>query len=173
MCRTFLALGVVTIALVLGPAPVYAHDCTPAGGTIDVRASVAGADVRSVTYTVVNRTRDRVRWLSIGAGGAQHTPVVPQQTPVIAAAPRGWRGTVVYPEETSSMHLWWEAEEDRAALPPGGSSEGFAIRVAGPGAVSPGLRGMDGRPVTPIDFAALPFTVGGSDGRCWWGRVGR
>ena len=28
---------------------------------------------------------------------------------------------------------------------------------------------VDGTPVVPIDFAMLPFTIGGAGSRCWWG----
>jgi hypothetical protein len=151
--------------------PAGAQECEPAGGAVEVHARIAGSDSLTVSYTVVNNTRASLRWVQIGAGGLERTPLVPQQTPVIQTAPSGWRGTVVYPEETSYMHLWWEAEQVAAALPPGGSTGGFVVGVAGPGAVRPGLRGMDGRVVRPIDFGALPFTVGGSEGRCWWGKV--
>src|SRR4029453_13291981 len=79
--------------------------------------------------------------------------------------------TVVYPEETPHMHLWGEAREAGAALAAGTSASGFAVRVSGPAAVPSGLRGTDGQAVRPIDFARLPFTVGGAGARCWWGRV--
>ena len=69
------------------------------------------------------------------------------------------------------MHLWWEAKNAAAALPPGAATGGFVARVAGPTTVPPGLRGMDGRLVRPIDFGNLPFTVGSTGVQCWWGRV--
>ena len=90
---------------------------------------------------------------------------------MIQAAPSGWQGKVVYPEETAYVHLWWEAKDIGSALPPGGSTGGFVVGVAGPSAVQPGLRGLDGGLVRPIDFGTLPFTVGGTGAQCWWGRV--
>lgn len=170
MRRThFIAGGIV---LAVSALPGHAQECEPAGAAVEVHASVAGSDTLTVSYTVVNNTRGSLRWMSIGAGGPERTQVVPQQTPAIQAAPSGWHGSVVYPEETSYMHLWWEAKDVRAALPSGGSTSGFVARVAGPAAVQPGLQGLDGRPVRPIDFGTLPFTIGGTGAQCWWGRVG-
>jgi hypothetical protein len=158
-------------ALGISSLPAHAQECKPAGTAVEVHASVAGSDTLTVSYRVVNDTRTSLLWMSIGSGGPEPTQLVPQQTPVIQAAPSGWHGKVVYPEETSDMHLWWEAKDIGAALPPGRSTTGFVAAVTGPAAVPPGLRGMDGRVVRPIDLATLPFTVGGTGGQCWWGRV--
>ena len=171
--RTPVLLLVLIAGIVLGIAslPGHAQECAPAGAAVEVHASITGSDTLSVSYTVVNKTRTGLLWMRIGAGGQERTHLVPQQTPVVRAAPAGWHGKVVYPEETSFMHLWWEAKDLKAALPPGGSTTGFVAVVAGPPAVSPGLRGTDGRVVRPIDFGTLPFTVGGTGAQCWWGRV--
>src|SRR6266850_2167905 len=168
MSLMFIAVG---ISLGMSSLVWSAQKCEPAGAAVEVYARITGADTLSVSYTVVNNTRTTLLWMSIGAGGLERTPLVPQQTPVVRAAPAGWHGKVVYPEETSFMHLWWEAKDLKAALPPGGSTTGFVAVVAGPPAVSPGLRGTDGRVVRPIDFGTLPFTVGGTGAQCWWGRV--
>ncbi len=167
------ALVLIAAGVVLGVSswPGHAQECEPAGAAVEVHASVAGSDTLTVSYAVVNNTRTSLRWMSIGAGGPERTQVVPQQTPVVRAAPSGWQGKVVYPEETPYVHLWWEAKGNRAALPPGGSTSGFVTEVAGPSAVQPGLRGLDGGWVRPIDFGRLPFTVGGTGAQCWWGRV--
>ena len=140
------------IGLGLLSSPVHAQQCEPAGAVVEVRAIVAGSDTLTVSYTIVNNTRSSLVWISIGSGGPERTQVVPQQTPVVTSAPPGWLGTVVYPEETSYMHLWWEAKDVAAALPPGAATSGLVARVAGPSTVLPGLRGMDGRLVRPIDF---------------------
>lgn len=166
-------LMLIAAGMVVGPFSFRAHaqQCEPAGMAVEVRASVVGSDTITVSYTVVNNTRSRLVWMSIGTGGPERTHLVPQQTPVVQGAPPGWLGTVVYPEETSYMHLWWETKDVGAALPPGAATSGFVARVAGPTTVQPGLRGMDGRLVRPIDFGNLPFTVGGPGAQCWWGRV--
>jgi hypothetical protein len=166
-------LILIAAGIVLGVSSLAgrAQECEPARAAVEVHASVAGSGTLTVSYTVVNNTRASLLWMSIGSGGQERTQLVPQQTPVIQTAPSGWHGKVVYPEETSYMHLWWEAKDISAALPPGGSTGGFVVGVAGPPAVQPGLRGMDGRLVRPIDFGTLPFTVGGTGAQCWWGRV--
>jgi hypothetical protein len=146
------------------------EECEPAGAAVEIHARVAGSDTLVVSYTVVNNTRASLLLMSIGTGGLERTRLVPQQTPVVQAAPPGWHGKVVYPEETSYMHLWWEAKDIRAALREG-STSGFVVEVAGPSTVRPGLRGLDGALVGPIDFGTLPFTIGGTGARCWWGRV--
>lgn len=170
MSLMFIAVG---IALGMSSLVGSAQKCEPAGAAVEVSARITGTDTLSVSYTVVNNTRTTLLWMSIGAGGLERTPLVPQQTPVVQAAPAGWHGKVVYPEETSHMHLWWEAKDIKAALQPGGSMTGFVLAVAEASAVPPGLRGPDGRLVRPIDFGTLPFTVGGTGGQCWWGRVKR
>jgi len=159
--------------LVLGLLPLHAHaeQCEPAEAAIEVLASVVGSDTLTVSYTVVNKTGSGLIWISVGTAGPERTRVVPQQAPVVKSTPPQWAGAVVYIEETPYMHLWWEAKEAGAALPPGTTASGFVVQVAGPASVTPGLRGMDGREVRPIDFGALPFTVGGTGARCWWGRV--
>ena len=134
---------------------------------------MSGSDTLTVAYTVINGSRDSLRWVRIGAGDNSNTMLVPAQVPMIERSPAGWRGVVVYPEETAHVHLWWEATNAPARLPPGHSATGLAVRVAGPRAVRPGLVGVDGRPVRSIDFTSLPFTVGGSGGSCWWGTVTR
>jgi hypothetical protein len=159
------------IGLGLLSSPAHALQCEPADAVIEVRAIATGSDTLTISYTIVNNTRSSLVWMSIGSGGPERTQLVPQQTPVVTSAPSGWLGTVVYPEETSYMHLWWEAKDVAAALPPGATTSGFVARVAGPTTVLPGLRGMDERLVRPIDFGNLPFTVGSTGVRCWWGRV--
>jgi hypothetical protein len=167
------AAVLIAAGIVLGllSSPAHAQQCEPAGAVVEVRPIVAGADTLTVSYTLVNNTCSSLFWMSIGSGGPERTQLVPQRTPVVTSAPPGWLGTVVYPEETSYMHLWWEAKDVAAALPPGAVTSGFVARVAGPGTVLPGLRGMDGRLVRRIDFGSLPFTVGSTGVQCWWGWV--
>jgi len=170
---------VVAVLWLLGASPPARAQgsspdrCEPARGAVAVRASVTGADALTVSYTVVNSTRSPLIWLSVGSGGAQRTRLVVQQTPKVTSAPAGWMGTVVYPEETPYMHLWWESRDATAGLPVNAATGGFAIEVASPATVPPGFRGMDGNPVRPIDFGTLPFTAGGTGVQCWWGRVTR
>lgn len=163
----------LTAGIIVGTAvsPGLAQECAPAGVAIQIQASASGSDTVAVRYTVVNNSGESLRWVSIGAGGQERTLAVPAQTPAVMEAPSGWRGIVVYPEETAYIHLWWETVDTRTGIGPRSSASTFAIRVADPNAVRPGLIGTDGRPVQPIDFTRLPFTVGGSQGGCWWGRV--
>ena len=163
----------ITSGIVLGLllSQVHAEQCEPAGSAVEVRAHVSGSDALTVSYTVVNNTRSGIVWMRIGSAGPERTQLIPQQTPVIKSAPTGWAGAVVYPEETPDMHLWWEMKDGGAALQPGTTASGFVVQVPGPTTVQPGLRGVDGRLVRPIDFGSLPFTVGGTGMQCWWGRV--
>jgi len=144
-------------------------DCAPARDTLRVESRVTGGDTLAVRYTVYSHLP--IRWVRIGAGDTLTTVIVPQQIPHITATPIGWRSQLVVPEETRFFHLWWEAVQPAAVLPAGRPATGFAILVPGPKAVSRGLLGMDGKPVRPIDWTTLPFTVGTTDGSCWWGRV--
>jgi hypothetical protein len=166
--------AVLALAAVIGLTArvqvVSALDCEPAGRALAVRASIAGTDRLTVSYAVVNRTGAGVSWISIGSGERERTRLVPPQTPAVLGAPPGWRGMVVYPEESSFVHLWWETDDPAAALATGGATSGFVVSVAGPAAVAPGLRDAEGRAVRPIDFGSLPFIAGGGP-RCWWGRV--
>lgn len=174
--RAVLRAGaVLALAAVIGltarvPA-AGALDCEPAGQALAVHASISGTDRLTVSYAVVNRTGTGLRWISIGSGDRERTWPVPQQAPAVSGAPPGWRGTVVYPEESAFVHLWWETDDPAAALAPGVATGGFVVSAAGPTAVTPGLRHADGRVVRPIDFGSLPFTAGGPGPRCWWGRV--
>ena len=148
-----------------------AQDCSPAGTVVQIRASASGTDTITVRYTVVNHSPENLRWISIGAGSdEEQTVAVPAQTPALTDSPPGWRGLIVYPEETAYVHLWWEAIDTAAGIGPGRSLNSFAVRAPGPAAVRPGQIGPYG-PVQPIDFPVLPFRVGGSQGGCWWGRV--
>ena len=164
----YITSGIV-LGLLLSQAP--AERCELAGSAVEVRAHVSGSDSLTVSYTVVNNTRSGIVWMRIGSAGPERTQLIPQQTPVIKSAPAGWAGAVVYPEETPDMHLWWEMKDGGAAVQPGTTASGFVVQVPGPTTVQPGLRGVDGRLVRPIDFGSLPFTVGGTGMQCWWGRV--
>jgi hypothetical protein len=161
--------GGIVLGLLLSQA--QAEQCEPAGSAVEVRAHLSGSDALTVSYTVVNNTRSGIAWIRIGSAGPERTQLIPQQTPVIKSAPTGWAGAVVYPEETPDMHLWWEMKDGGAALQPGTTASGFVVQVPGPTTVQPGLRGVDGRLVRPIDFGSLPFSVGGTGMQCWWGRV--
>lgn len=145
------------------------RDCKAARDTVRVESHVSGSDTLAVRYTVYSRLP--IRWVKIGAGDTLETVLVPQQMPHINVTPIGWHSQLVVPEETRDFHLWWEVAQPSAELPANRPATGFAILVPGPKAVSRGLLGMDGRPVRPIDWSTLPFTVGTSDGSCWWGRV--
>ena len=105
------AFGLIAAGIELGllSSPAHAQQCEPAGAVVEVRAIVAGSGILTVSYTLVNNTRSSLVWISIGRGGPERIRLIPQQTPVVTSAPPGWLGTVVYPEETSYMHLWWEA----------------------------------------------------------------
>ena len=174
-CRVIAAaVPLVALALLItwagvGDAAPAAGDCAPARDTVRVESSVAGGDTLAVRYTVYSRLP--IRWVKIGAGDTLTTVLVPQQMPRINVTPIGWRSQLVVPEETRYFHLWWEAVEPAAEMRAGEPANGFAILVPGPKAVSRGLLGMDGKPVRPIDWSTLPFTVGTSDGSCWWGRA--
>jgi hypothetical protein len=169
--KALMSLG-AALCIGLAAAPLWhGQDCGAAGSAVAIQANPSGTDTITVRYSVVNHTEDSLRWISIGAGREdERTVAVPVQTPVVVEAPAGWRGQVVYPEETAYVHLWWEAADSTPGLGPGGSLSSFVVRAAGASAVQPGQVGPYG-PVHPIDFARLPFTVGGPGGRCWWGRV--
>jgi hypothetical protein len=166
-----LAHLVAGIALALLPFQAFAEQCEPAGTAVEVRAKVSGSDSLTVSYMVINNTSAGVAWIRLGSAANERTQAIPERTPVIKSAPAGWTGTVVYPEETPDMHLWWETRDRSAALQPGTTASGFVVQVPGPSRVRAGLRGVDGRAVQPIDFGSLPFAVGGTAMRCWWGKV--
>lgn len=160
-----------TLFVGLAPRSGQAQDCAAAGAAVQIQAKASGTDTITVRYTVFNHARDTVRWIRIGAGiEEERTVAVNEQTPVVTEAPPGWRGRVVYPEETAYVHLWWEAVDSGQGLEPGRSLRSLAVRAPGPNAVRPGQIGPYG-PVQPIDFTRLPFKAGGSGGTCWWGRV--
>ncbi len=170
LLKTGLRLTAALLAS-LAASSARAQDCAPASTTVRIEASVSGSDTMTVRYTVVNGASDTLRWIRIGAGSEENRTVAVQtQTPVITDTPPGWRAMVVYPEETAYVHLWWETVGTRGGIAPGSAAHAFAVRSPGPGAVPQGQVGPYG-PVHPIDFATLPFTVGGSHGACWWGRV--
>ena len=153
------------------PTTGDAQECALSGGAVRVEALISGADTVSVRYLVVNDSEETLSWLSIGAADEERTRSVPGQAPVVTAVPPGWRGLVIYPEETAFFHLWWEVTEREHGIPSNGTERQFAIRAPGESAVTRGLVYADGRPVEPIDFTRLPFTVGASGGSCWWGRT--
>ena len=132
---------------------------------------MSGADTVSVHYIVVNDSQETLRWISIGTSGEVRTRSVPSQAPLVTGVPPGWHGLVIYPEETVFFHLWWEATTQEGGIGPNRTERRFAIRAPSEDAVTRGLVYPDGRPVEPIDFTRLPFTVGGSGGTCWSGRV--
>lgn len=165
-------LGGLSLWIVVGGpiSPTVAQDCTAAGTAVQIQAEVTGTDTLTVRYTVVNHSADSLRWIRIGAGRDQdRTVAVPGQILAIAGTPRGWRGVVVYPEETAYIHLWWEGATADVQIGPGRSADGFAIRVLNPTLPRPNLVGPYGR-AHPIDFGTLPFAVGTHEG-CWWGHV--
>ena len=174
-CGAALRFRCVTVAvlIVASVKSLHAQQCAMANSEVRVEARVTGTDKLVIEFAIYNRTADSLGWLSIGAAGERRTVAVPSQSPEIVSTPPGWRGVVVYPEETADVHLWWEPVERDARIPPNDSIEGLVVRVAGPHMVRPNMIGIDGSPVVPIDFATLPFTAGGSGFRCWWGEVTR
>jgi hypothetical protein len=160
----------VTLAVLSAPGSVLAQSqdgCTMAGTSVRVESAESGTGRRTLTYTVINNRAESLRWVRIGSGGHTQTRVVAEQRPEIASSPGLWRGAVVYPEGTSQFHILWEAMDGAAALARQ-SRATFGIEVNGPEAVPRGRNGPDGRPIHPLYFPTLPFTVGG-DGGCWWG----
>ncbi len=88
------AFGLIAAGIELGllSSPAHAQQCEPAGAVVEVRAIVAGSDILTVSYTLVNNTRSSLVWISIGSGGPERTRLVPQQTPVVTSAPRDGTG---------------------------------------------------------------------------------
>jgi hypothetical protein len=144
------------------------ENCSVAGTSVEIVATVSGTVRQSASYVVINHRRERLRWIRIGVGGTRSTEFVPQQKPLIVNTPAGWRGQVVYPEQTNHFYLLWEATSDQFSLAP--SSRGsFGIEAAGPDAIPRGQLGADRQPIRPVHFITLPFTAGGESGACWWG----
>lgn len=158
--------SLASLALV---APLHAQDCAAAGMLVQVTARASGRDTLLISYQLVNRSSEAIRWLRLGAGQACTTPVIPEQMPTVVDGPPGWRGAVVIPEESAALHLWWEVEAPERAISADSGTGAFRIRVAAPHLVRSELVGNDGRRVRPIDFTRLAFVSGGAGGRCWEG----